>query len=532
MICATLLCEQSHADLNAVSGVGVPERLRLVEQLTSQHALFMQAMLPQSGAPATDNEDSGKSFTSAQLALLRSLCSFVRSVSQRWSLHVPQLASMPSQMSQLMTEIDTLQKWAGDPEKASGNFEWIDGVLIQALQQGAWLLMDNVNFCPASVLDRLNALLEPNGVLLVNECGLVDGQPRVIVPHPNFRLFMTMDPTYGEVSRAMRNRCVELALPLPLGHVTSLPASLPSSDVSTAAEQSARDKVSDVVSKVFDSQQQTEHLITRALLTTNGLFDREKRDLITLVSQVGLPGYALPSFLVSVHCALLKLLLQAHRTEAQVAREITSRNLLSWARLIKQVVSRGATALAISSVVDLSSRQRMGSAELIDAVVTALFASRDDKSSARGQWSRDPLWRVISTCFHQAYISVTSMEGSPHGVQAAVSRWQRLAAHHAAPQARDGDRGSASASHVPSAATVDTSHLPLPMRVWHLIGDMFLLARSSFADGDYLDNSRSVNSAAGAFSAAAVAQHALLAPGLWPFACGFGEHLTRVSGTQ
>lgn len=28
-----------------------------------------------------------------------------------------------------------------------GTFEWVDGMLVQALEAGDWLLMDNVNFC-------------------------------------------------------------------------------------------------------------------------------------------------------------------------------------------------------------------------------------------------------------------------------------------------------------------------------------------------------------------------------------------------
>jgi len=94
-------------------------------------------------------------------------------------------------------------------------FEWVDGMLIRALEDGHWVLVDNVNFCNASVLDRLNALLEPNGVLAVNECGLRDGEVRVVVPHKNFRLFLCMDPRHGEISRAMRNRGVEIFLPGP-----------------------------------------------------------------------------------------------------------------------------------------------------------------------------------------------------------------------------------------------------------------------------------------------------------------------------
>jgi len=38
-----------------------------------------------------------------------------------------------------------------------------------------------------SVLDRLNALLEPGGVLTIDERGVIDGQIPAIKPHPNFR---------------------------------------------------------------------------------------------------------------------------------------------------------------------------------------------------------------------------------------------------------------------------------------------------------------------------------------------------------
>ena len=90
-------------------------------------------------------------------------------------------------------------------------FEWIDGPLVRAVEEGKWLVLENVNHCTSAVLDRLNALLEPNGELLVNECGpTAANELRIIKPHPNFRIFMTMDPQYGEISRAFRNRCIEI----------------------------------------------------------------------------------------------------------------------------------------------------------------------------------------------------------------------------------------------------------------------------------------------------------------------------------
>jgi len=95
----------------------------------------------------------------------------------------------------------------------TAKFEWIDGILVRALEQGRWLVLDNANLCSSSVLDRLNSLLEPNGTLIINEHPAEDGTPRIIKPHQNFRIFMTLDPQYGEVSRAMRNRAVEVFVP-------------------------------------------------------------------------------------------------------------------------------------------------------------------------------------------------------------------------------------------------------------------------------------------------------------------------------
>lgn len=91
---------------------------------------------------------------------------------------------------------------------ASGKFEWIDSLLVKTLIEGSWLLLDNVNLTSAAVLDRLNGLLEPNGVLSIPERGEISE----LTPHPNFRVFFTMDPKYGEISRAMRNRGVEIFL--------------------------------------------------------------------------------------------------------------------------------------------------------------------------------------------------------------------------------------------------------------------------------------------------------------------------------
>lgn len=99
--------------------------------------------------------------------------------------------------------------------KAKSRFIWVDGPLVRALKDGTWFILDNANLCNPSVLDRLNSLCEPGGMLTLTERGLLDGAPLILRPHPNFKLFMTMDPANGELSRAMRNRGIEI-------HVTTI----------------------------------------------------------------------------------------------------------------------------------------------------------------------------------------------------------------------------------------------------------------------------------------------------------------------
>ncbi|KAL1744525.1 hypothetical protein HDZ31DRAFT_82642 [Schizophyllum fasciatum] len=95
---------------------------------------------------------------------------------------------------------------------STGRFQWVDGPLVQAMKKGTWVLLDGANLCNPSVLDRLNSLCEPGGVLTLSERGLLDDQVEIIRPHPRFRLFMAVDPHYGELSRAMRNRGIEICL--------------------------------------------------------------------------------------------------------------------------------------------------------------------------------------------------------------------------------------------------------------------------------------------------------------------------------
>ncbi|KAH0565336.1 hypothetical protein GP486_001268 [Trichoglossum hirsutum] len=116
----------------------------------------------------------------------------------------------PILLQDLISQLNKLLEDPPDLDKP--RFQWVDGILVEALEQGKWIVLDNANLCSSSVLDRLNSLLEPNGYLSINEHRSPEGNAKVIKPHPAFRIFLTMDPKHGELSRAMRNRAVEIFL--------------------------------------------------------------------------------------------------------------------------------------------------------------------------------------------------------------------------------------------------------------------------------------------------------------------------------
>ena len=86
-------------------------------------------------------------------------------------------------------------------------------MLVQAVQAGSWVVLENANLCNPSVLDRLNGLFEEgSSSLSINEQGLVQGKLREAKKHQNFRsIFVITEATLldmgKDVSKALRNRC-------------------------------------------------------------------------------------------------------------------------------------------------------------------------------------------------------------------------------------------------------------------------------------------------------------------------------------
>jgi midasin (ATPase involved in ribosome maturation) len=75
------------------------------------------------------------------------------------------------------------------------------GVLVEAMRNGHWIILDELNLAPTDVLEALNRVLDDNRELFIPET------QEIVKAHPFFMLFATQNPPglYGG-----RKVCVSL----------------------------------------------------------------------------------------------------------------------------------------------------------------------------------------------------------------------------------------------------------------------------------------------------------------------------------
>ena len=104
----------------------------------------------------------------------------------------------------------TIQEYIGSyTSDAHGQLVFKHGVLVKAMLQGSWIILDELNLAPTDVLEALNRVLDDNRQLYIAET------QTTITASPGFRLFGTQNPPgqYGGrkvLSKAFRTRFVEL----------------------------------------------------------------------------------------------------------------------------------------------------------------------------------------------------------------------------------------------------------------------------------------------------------------------------------
>ena len=254
---------------------------------------------------------------------------------------------------------------ASGTKKKRQIFEWVDSPLVKAMIAGDWVLLENVNHCSPTVLDRLNPLLERQGEggssngLAIHECGPVrvkkgkmkttstkaeqardaakraktdanasehgevaevETEIRNVVPHRNFRLFMSMDPLHGELSRAFRNRCVEVAL--------------------SPAHVSAADAIN------RDSNNTAEGAAAERDDRDNCIGSVEAHDALASLGAEGIETPAALEMLVRVH----KRAVRYHRVSPSGEQVPSWRSLVQWAGVVLSRLRQGDASLHTSGV--------------------------------------------------------------------------------------------------------------------------------------------------------------------------------------
>lgn len=53
-----------------------------------------------------------------------------------------------------------LQDLVGFDCPVKNGFKWVDGILVKAMREGSWLLLDEINLAQQTVIEGLNSVLD------------------------------------------------------------------------------------------------------------------------------------------------------------------------------------------------------------------------------------------------------------------------------------------------------------------------------------------------------------------------------------
>lgn len=105
-----------------------------------------------------------------------------------------------------LTGDTTVDEFVGKYTLSGGATVWEDGILLQAMKQGHWLICDEINVALPEILFVLHSLLDDDKFVVV-----ASHSGEVVRPHKDFRFFATMNPVeeYAgtkELNKAFKSR--------------------------------------------------------------------------------------------------------------------------------------------------------------------------------------------------------------------------------------------------------------------------------------------------------------------------------------
>ena len=121
--------------------------------------------------------------------------------------------------------------------------------------------------------------------------------------HPDFRLFLTMDPVFGEISRPMRNRCIEISFLDPMEH--------------------------HMTTKSHDSSD------------SGSCFSSVRFDCLQLLQKCGITGSGITSAMFSAHARAAARLSHGGANSSHFSSYLSLRHLKRWGLDVASRVRRG-----------------------------------------------------------------------------------------------------------------------------------------------------------------------------------------------
>jgi cobaltochelatase CobS len=108
-----------------------------------------------------------------------------------------------------LTGDTTADEFVGKYTLKGGNTVWEDGILLQAMAAGNWLIVDEINVALPEILFVLHSLLDDDRFVVV-----AGHQGEVVRPHKNFRFFATMNPVEEYAGTKELNKAFQSRFPV------------------------------------------------------------------------------------------------------------------------------------------------------------------------------------------------------------------------------------------------------------------------------------------------------------------------------
>lgn len=103
-----------------------------------------------------------------------------------------------------LTGDTTVDEFVGKYELLAGETVWRDGILLQAMKHGHWLIVDEINVALPEILFALHSLLDDDRFVVV-----AGHNGEVVRPHQNFRFFATMNPVEEYIGTKELNKAFQ-----------------------------------------------------------------------------------------------------------------------------------------------------------------------------------------------------------------------------------------------------------------------------------------------------------------------------------